>query len=671
MKTLTNKIIFTRQVQEAHNQTSKEQKKTNELASNISSIQNSGMPLKEKFKLSNFPAVELSLPKNLKELFHIKNKGEINKEITVVKNVLDEKNILTKSFQASNLEDAAARVITEFMRKSISDNAYNYMFTSGTSWKDISEKYQEKGLELMRRISKENISNLRNELKSLDNDEKSFLDSILTVKLRATHASDANLVNENDILGIYSRKLLIKKNIPFTEVNSTRKDIKCLSNDDFVFFSLEPGEDFKKPSSRFGSSIYSIDINKPVFEQVSSISLYDQVTKEPPDPKKYIHGISREAARILQKKDPSICDFMFFGKEMRTGLGLYLLKRIRNIPHSDRQKILSMKSEHELNSVINGILRPEIKVPKYFFSKEYTAALFDGNGGFLDPKKTNNKEYMLDKVATYYKVLAHASNNLKNDYDIALSAVNQNGTAIKLISDELKKNREIIMAAVKTSGMALRFADEKFKVDKGGVLAAVHQSGESLEFASKSLKKDRSIILTAVKTSGMSLRFADEKFKDDKGIVLSAVHQSGEALKFASKRLKNDKDVLLTAVQNSGQALTYVPKKFRDDKQLILIAVQKNGALLRYASDRLKDDEDIVNKAVQTHLTALLFCSNRLKDNLETVLLAVKHHGKALLYASKRLKDNDIIVSAAINNDKSADKYASERIKKTLLLNKL
>ncbi|ELL0227409.1 DUF4116 domain-containing protein [Salmonella enterica] len=621
MKTLTNKIIFTRQVQEAHNQTSKEQKKTNELASNISSIQNSGMPLKEKFKLSNFPAVELSLPKNLKELFHIKNKGEINKEITVVKNVLDEKNILTKSFQASNLEDAAARVITEFMRKSISDNAYNYMFTSGTSWKDISEKYQEKGLELMRRISKENISNLRNELKSLDNDEKSFLDSILTVKLRATHASDANLVNENDILGIYSRKLLIKKNIPFTEVNSTRKDIKCLSNDDFVFFSLEPGEDFKKPSSRFGSSIYSIDINKPVFEQVSCISLYDQVTKEPPDPKKYIHGISREAARILQKKDPSICDFMFSGKEMRTGLGLYLLKRIRNIPHSDRQKILSMKSEHELNSVINGILRPEIKVPKYFFSKEYTAALFDGNGGFLDPKKTNNKEYMLDKVATYYKVLAHASNNLKNDYDIALSAVNQNGTAIKLISDELKKNREIIMAAVKTSGMALRFADEKFK--------------------------------------------------DDKGVVLSAVHQSGEALKFASKRLKNDKDVLLTAVQNSGQALTYVPKKFRDDKQLILIAVQKNGALLRYASDRLKDDEDIVNKAVQTHLTALLFCSNRLKDNLETVLLAVKHHGKALLYASKRLKDNDIIVSAAINNDKSADKYASERIKKTLLLNKL
>lgn len=69
MKTLTNKIIFTRQVQEAHNQTSKEQKKTNELASNISSIQNSGMPLKEKFKLSNFPQLSYLYPKTSKNYF--------------------------------------------------------------------------------------------------------------------------------------------------------------------------------------------------------------------------------------------------------------------------------------------------------------------------------------------------------------------------------------------------------------------------------------------------------------------------------------------------------------------------------------------------------------------------------------------------------------------------
>ncbi|HGB5170412.1 TPA: type III secretion protein, partial [Salmonella enterica subsp. salamae serovar 42:g,t:-] len=98
MKTLTNKIIFTRQVQDTHNQTSKEQKKTNELASNISSVQNTSISLKEKFKLSNFPAVELSLTKNLKELLYIKNKGEINKEITVVKNVLDEKKYIHKKF---------------------------------------------------------------------------------------------------------------------------------------------------------------------------------------------------------------------------------------------------------------------------------------------------------------------------------------------------------------------------------------------------------------------------------------------------------------------------------------------------------------------------------------------------------------------------------------------
>ncbi|EDP8647562.1 DUF4116 domain-containing protein [Salmonella bongori] len=629
------------------------------------------MPQGESYKLSNSLSVELSLSKKIKGLFHIKNKGDFNKSIAVVKNTTDESNTLTKNFQVNHVEDAASRVITAFMRKNISDNAYNYMFTSGISWKGVPEMYQAKGLELIRKISKENISNLRKELQSLDHDEKSFLDSILTVKLRATHASNANLENENGVLGIYSRKLLIKKHIPFPEENSTSKDIKFLSNDDFVFFSLEPGEDFKKPSSRFGSSIYSIDINTPVFEQVSCISLYDQVTKEAPNPSKYIHGISQKAARILQEKAPSIHEFMFFGKEMRVGLGLYLLKRIRMIPDNDKQKILSMKSEQELNNVINGILRPEIKVPKYFFSKEYTTAIFDGNGGFLDPKKINNKEYMLDKVAKNYKALAHASENLKNDYDIALSAVSQGGTAIMSISDKLKKNREIIMAAVKTSGNALKFADKKFKDDKEVVLAAVQQSGESLKFASTRLTKDRSIILAAVKSSGIALRYANEKFKDDKEVVLAAVQQSGEALKFASERLKNDRDILLTAVQLSGVSLLYFPNKFRDDKQLVLIAVQNNGILLQHTSERLKDDEDVVKKAVQGHPAALLFSSDRLKNDMDTVLFAVKHHGKALQYASKSLKDNDIIVSAAINNDKNAAKYASDRIKNALILNNL
>lgn len=69
MKTLTNKIIFTRQVQEAHNQTSKEQKKTNELASNISSIQNSGMPLKENSNFLTSPQLSYLYPKTSKNYF--------------------------------------------------------------------------------------------------------------------------------------------------------------------------------------------------------------------------------------------------------------------------------------------------------------------------------------------------------------------------------------------------------------------------------------------------------------------------------------------------------------------------------------------------------------------------------------------------------------------------
>ncbi|HCC0888482.1 TPA: DUF4116 domain-containing protein [Salmonella enterica] len=539
-----------------------------------------------------------------------------------------------------NLEDHAAKKITKFIRKNISHDAYNYMFTSSPAWCELTKNYPEKGLALIRRLSQENISNLRQALSPLDNEEKAFLETILTIKLRATHVSNANLINKNNILGIYSRRLLIEKEIPFPKSHSD-DDSHILANEDFVFFSLEPGEEPKKASSRFGFKLHSFDLNQPVFEQVSSINLYDQINEQRPDPKKHIDGLSEEATETLRKKESSVYNFMFFGKDLRAGLGLYLLKRIRAIPQRDRQKILAMKGEHELNRVINGILRPEIKVPKYFFSKEYTSVLFDDNGGFVDPRKTNDKNYMLEKINASYNALIHCSDDLKNDVEIALAAVSQEGVALKYVSDELKKNRDIVLAAVKTTGSALEFSDEEFKGDKEVVLTAARYSCDALDFASQALKNDRGFLFAAVQQSSTALMFFPDKFTDDEELVKIAVKKNGQMLHFASDRLKDDKDLVQAAVQNDYKALLY-------------------------CSARLRDDEDFIKEAVQNDFRALILCSDRLKDNPEIVLLAVQHCGRMLQYTSERLQDDILIVSRAIKNDRSAIVYASERIQKRL-----
>ncbi|ECG8590423.1 DUF4116 domain-containing protein [Salmonella enterica subsp. salamae] len=488
---------------------------------------------------------------------------------------------------ALSVEDNAAQRITKFMRKNISHKSYNVMFSTGSAWHELSEKYSERGLELMRRLSKDNISNLRKALSPLNNDEKAFLDAILTIKLHATHASDAKLINKDNILKIYSRNLLIEKKIPFPPTHSDY-DSCLLANEDFVFFSLEPGEEHKKSASRFGSSIYCFDINQPVFEQVSSINLYDQIAKLNPDPHKHIQGLSEEAAVILQRRESSVYNFMFFGKDLRTGLGLYLLKRIRAIPESDRQKILAMKEEHELNRVINGILRPEIKIPKYFFSKKYSSALFDGSGGFLDPQKINDKSYMLDKIKISYKAFIHCSDDLKNDFDLAILAVSQQGKALKHVSDELKKNRYIVWMAVITSGNALQFSDEKFKNNKQIVLAAVQQTGEALAFASEALKNDREFLLTAIQLSAIALMYVPDKFKDDKAFVKEVVNVSPLALEFCSDQFKDDQEIVLSAVQRCGKTLKYASERLKDNHSIILTAIKNDKIAAIYASDNIK-----------------------------------------------------------------------------------
>ncbi|ECG8592066.1 DUF4116 domain-containing protein [Salmonella enterica subsp. salamae] len=585
MRIPANKILFTNHTQ-ATSQTPKEQK-IYEPVSHSLNINNPRASLNLNIGLSDSPLASLSLPKERRKFTYIKNDSEVNKAVRGITNPTNKCSFFTKNTPVHSLENRASKIITKFMREHISDKSYDYMFTHGISWRMLSEKHQEKGLELIRKISKENISNLCKELRPLDNNEKSFLASMLTIKLRATHASDANLINKNGTFGIYSRKLLIKNKIPFPESHSM-DDIYFLSNDDFVFFALETGEENKKASSRFGSMIYSIDINQPVFEQVSCISLYDHYFPEPPDAGKHINGLSQETVEILKKQDTSKYGFIFFGKDIRAGLGLYILKRIRSIPQNDRLKILSMKGEYELNSVINGILRPELKIPKYFFGKEYTQVLLDGNGEFLDPRKTNDKGYMLDKISKNYRALIHCSDKLKNDYDIASLAVSQQGEALKYVSGELKKDRDLVLKAVNVTGKALEFADEKCKHDKKLVLAAIRQSGKALKYASEELKNDRKFLFKAIQASAVAFMFIPDKFKDDKKLVKMAVQKNGNMLIFASDRLKDDKKIVLLAVKNHGRVLQYASERLKNNKHVVSKAIKNDSQAAIHASERVK-----------------------------------------------------------------------------------
>ena len=106
-----------------------------------------------------------------------------------------------------------------------------------------------------------------------------------------------------------------------------------------------------------------------------------------------------------------------------------------------------------------------------------------------------------------------------------MAAVMQNGggQALKFASEALRNDKEVVLAAVKQNGYALHFASEKLKNNKDFVLDCIKQHphfsytiGRLTSTISKQLSNDKDVIMAAVNNYGLALEYASERLKDDK-----------------------------------------------------------------------------------------------------------------------------------------------------------
>ncbi|EHS5055273.1 hypothetical protein KV686_004408, partial [Salmonella enterica] len=268
---------------------------------------------KEKLKLPNISSVELSLPKKISELISSKKENNISKAVTNIKNNTDSVSLSKNDCYTSNIEDKASKVISECMRRNVINSAYTNMLTKAHKCNVTADKLDVNGLDEMKQISRQNLTNLRNDLYKLSNKEKAFLDSVLSVKLRATHASDTALINENNVIAINAKNNVANKDVPSSERNIISSDITRPVDNEFISFLLEPGASGKKTLNSSGAYIYSFDIKQPAFEQTSYMRLHHSSDIMKADPKQYIRGLSKEAYTLLQKKDFNEDGLIFFG----------------------------------------------------------------------------------------------------------------------------------------------------------------------------------------------------------------------------------------------------------------------------------------------------------------------------------------------------------------------
>ena len=72
--------------------------------------------------------------------------------------------------------------------------------------------------------------------------------------------------------------------------------------------------------------------------------------------------------------------------------------------------------------------------------------------------------------------LEYASATLRNDRDVVLTAVQQNGRSLQYASETLRNDRDVVLAAVEQNGYSLEYASSDLKADRAVVLAAMRKT---------------------------------------------------------------------------------------------------------------------------------------------------------------------------------------------------
>jgi len=197
------------------------------------------------------------------------------------------------------------------------------------------------------------------------------------------------------------------------------------------------------------------------------------------------------------------------------------------------------------------------------------------------------------------------------------------GMQLAVAPSEIREQRDLVLLAVMQNGRALEYASPELRADSTVVLAAVSSQGMALEFAAPGLRGNREVVITAVRGQGEALQFASDALRNDREVALCAVPPSrGAAFKFASKDLRDDRDSVLEAVSLAGLALEFASWTLKADRNVVLMAVRENGLALEYASEELRSDRHVVLEAIQMNALAILDAAGELRTDPELLAVA-------------------------------------------------
>jgi len=283
-------------------------------------------------------------------------------------------------------------------------------------------------------------------------------------------------------------------------------------------------------------------------------------------------------------------------------------------------------------------------------------------------------------------------------------------SALSLACDDLRNDFEIVLAAVEQDPASLRFASASMVSNEDIVLAAIHATCEEsclscekhfpLRYASQDLRCDSDLVLEATlygDTFGedhdlhAALRYAATELRSDVDFALQALESYScypwKVWKELSSQCRRNEAVALAAItkmrgywkefgysvemrriEEPGCAMVdEIAFTFNDEPKIMFEVLQLNGALLSWAADSIRNNKTVVLAALEASedCSNIIFknASSRLRNDKAVVLAAVRKSWRAIQYVSARLQDDREVLVAALALEVGALQFASDELR--------
>lgn len=225
--------------------------------------------------------------------------------------------------------------------------------------------------------------------------------------------------------------------------------------------------------------------------------------------------------------------------------------------------------------------------------------------------QTLTKEDALKFVQELPMNFNYLSKELQDDIDIATLALIKNSDLIKIAGNNVRNNKEIMLKVVGNNGYLLKYASKELKNDKDIILEAIKNNAEALSLITNQMVyyddkfdcyNDEDIAKVMVEKNEFFIQYASEKIKNNKEVALISVKAYGVSLEHFSTKIKKNREVVCEAFKTNKISLKNIQPSLR--KEIKNSGANTTEKIIEYLENKILFDK-LDKKAKQKHIIKL------------------------------------------------------------------